>query len=75
MLDIRLPIGLMFAILGPILIVFGLFSGAEIYERHSLGVNVNLWWGLVLAAFGGFMLAMAYRASRKPGNPGSEETN
>jgi membrane protein implicated in regulation of membrane protease activity len=66
-LDIRIPIGLMFAILGPILIVFGLFSGPEIYEQHSLGVNVNFWWGFVLAAFGAFMLAMAYRASRKPG--------
>jgi hypothetical protein len=71
MLDIRIPIGLMFAILGPILIVFGLFSGQEIYNRHLFGanVNVNLWWGMVLSAFGAFMLTMAYRASRKPKNP------
>jgi hypothetical protein len=65
-LDIRIPIGLMFAILGPILVLYGLVSGPEIYREHSLGVNVNLWWGFVLAAFGAFMLAMAYRASRKP---------
>jgi uncharacterized membrane protein YoaT (DUF817 family) len=69
MLDIRIPIGLMFAILGPILIVFGLVSGSEIYERHSLGVNVNLWWGFVLSAFGAYMLTMAYRASRKTKTP------
>ena len=66
MLDIRIPIGLMFAILGPILILFGLFSDPEIYELHSLDINVNLIWGAVLSAFGGFMLAIAYRTRRKP---------
>ena len=77
MLDIRIPIGLMFAVLGPILIVFGLISGlsgSEMYNEHSLGINVNLWWGLVLLAFGAYMLAMAYLAARKPKKPtGSAE--
>ena len=27
-----------------------------------LGVNVNLWWGLVMLLFGGLMLAFAARA-------------
>jgi hypothetical protein len=60
MLDIRIPIGLMFSILGAMLAVFGLISGREIYKVHSLGINVNLGWGCILLAFGLFMLTMAY---------------
>ena len=56
-LDLRLPIGLMFSLFGVMLSGFGLISGSAIYER-SLGINVNLWWGLVLLAFG---LWMAYQ--------------
>jgi hypothetical protein len=92
-LDIRIPIGYFFLLVGIVLVLFGLwsspeldglrslaqsgigdrfgvtFSGPEIYERHSLGYNVNLIWGVVLAAFGAFMLTMAYRAGRKPEKP------
>ena len=63
-LDLRLPIGLMFTIIGVLLTVFGLVSDSAIYER-SLGINVNLWWGLVLLVFGGFMLALALRARQR----------
>lgn len=63
-LDLRLPIGLMFAIFGAILTVYGLASDDAIYAR-SLGINVNLWWGLVLLAFGLVMLGFAIRARRK----------
>jgi membrane protein implicated in regulation of membrane protease activity len=70
-LDIRLPIGLLFALVGAILVVFGLFSDKAIYAR-SLGVNINLWWGLALLAFGGVMLLLSWRSARahhesKPG--------
>jgi hypothetical protein len=60
-LDLRLPIGLMFTIVGTLLTVFGFTSDDAIYAR-SLGINVNLWWGLVLLAFGLVMLALAMRA-------------
>lgn len=63
-LDLRLPIGLMFSIFGALLTLFGLVSDKAIYAR-SLGVNVNLWWGLVLLAFGLVMLGFA-RAGRRP---------
>jgi protein-S-isoprenylcysteine O-methyltransferase Ste14 len=63
-LDVRLPIGGMFTLIGAIITVYGLFSDPAIYER-SLGINVNLWWGLVLFAFGAFMLIMAWRAAKK----------
>jgi Na+/H+ antiporter NhaD/arsenite permease-like protein len=61
--DLRLPIGLLFTLLGLLLSVFGLFSPAEIY-RKSLGINVNLVWGLVILAFGTLMLVFALRARR-----------
>ncbi|HJS42810.1 MAG TPA: hypothetical protein VJ755_05020 [Gemmatimonadales bacterium] len=59
-LDLRLPIGLMFSLFGVILVVYGLASDQTIYQR-SLGINVNLWWGLVLLAFGLTMLFLSGR--------------
>ena len=59
-LDLRLPIGLLFSIFGVILVVYGFMSDPAIYQR-SLGINVNLWWGLVLLAFGLVMLFFALR--------------
>jgi hypothetical protein len=63
-LDVRLPIGLMFLIIGVILSIYGLTTGPELYRR-SLNINVNLLWGVVQTAFGAIMLYMAWRASRK----------
>ena len=57
-LDIKIPIGLMFTILGLLLTIFGLATGgdAELYNR-SLGININLWTGLVMLVVGLLMLA------------------
>jgi len=63
-LDVRWPIGGMFSIFGAILTVYGIVSNRAMYEK-SLGINVNLWWGLVLLAFGLVMLGLAVRASRR----------
>jgi hypothetical protein len=62
-LDVRFPIGGMFSIVGAILTVYGIVSDPAMYEK-SLGINVNLWWGLVLLAFGLVMLGLAFRAAR-----------
>jgi hypothetical protein len=59
-LDIRIPIGLMFAILGIVLVLSGLIMNSAVYQR-SLGINVNLWWGLVLLVFGAVMLVLGSR--------------
>ena len=61
-LDIRLPIGMMFALLGAMLGIYGLAtsSDAEMYQA-SLTININLIWGAVLFLFGGSMLAFALR--------------
>src|SRR4051812_19155316 len=62
-LDIRIPIGLMFAVIGAMLAVFGLFfSNRVIYER-SLGININLWWGVILFCFGVVMFLFGRRAT------------
>ncbi|HVL18407.1 MAG TPA: hypothetical protein VM387_10440 [Gemmatimonadales bacterium] len=63
-LDLRLPIGLMFSIIGVLLAVFGFASDPAIYQR-SLGINVNLWWGLVLLVFGLVMLWLVRRATAR----------
>jgi len=65
-MDIRIPIGLLFAILGFILFVFGLYSmnDTELYAR-SLGKNINLWTGVAMLVFGGMMLFFAIRKKRK----------
>jgi len=60
-LDIRLPMGLLFLILGVILVGYGLTSDPAIYAEHSLGQNVNLVWGGIFAAFGAVMLWLARR--------------
>ncbi len=61
-LDVRFPIGGMFTIIGALLTIYGLVSPHTLYER-SLGINVNLWWGLVLLVFGVVMFTFAVRAS------------
>ena len=64
-LDVRLPMGLLFAILGVILCVHGFTSDPAIYQQHSLGINVNVIWGFVLVAFGAAMLLLVWRARQK----------
>ena len=44
---------------------YGLVSDNAIYAR-SLGINVNLWWGLVLLGFGLVMLGLVARSRRAP---------
>ena len=56
-LDIRLPIGGLFSILGVLLVGYGLVSDRGIYVR-SLGINVNLWWGVALLVFGVVMIVL-----------------
>ena len=63
MLDLRLPMGLMFSLVGALLTVYGLYTwGGEQYAR-SLGLNVNFLWGMALLAFGLVMLGLARLAA------------
>ena len=56
MLDLRVPTGFFFSIVGLILVGMGVFFPSE---RAALtDSNVNLYCGLVMLAFGLFMLAL-----------------
>lgn len=63
--DIRLPIGILFTVIGLLLSAYGLASNPAIYRR-SLGINVNLYWGVVMLVFGLVMLVfvLSRRKSR-----------
>jgi hypothetical protein len=65
-LDIRIPIGLMFSIIGLIITIFGLFTNSDtaMYAK-SLSININLWMGLLMLVFGGVMLFLARKSKVK----------
>ena len=65
-IDIKIPIGLMFTILGLILTVYGFItrSDAALYTV-SLGINVNLWSGLGMLVFGLLMLALSIKSKKQ----------
>jgi hypothetical protein len=61
-LDLRIPMGLMFTLTGTILTAFGLATreNTGLYAK-SLGIDANLWWGIVLLLFGLVMLVLGRR--------------
>jgi hypothetical protein len=63
-IDIRVPLGAMFSLLGLLLTAFGIFGNKAIYSQ-TLGINVNLDWGIVLLLFGVLMLFLGLRAESK----------
>jgi len=67
-LDIRWPIGIMFSLVGVLLIAFGAATSSdpEMYNHTSLGININLIWGVVLLVFGALMLLGAILGRKKP---------
>jgi hypothetical protein len=64
-LDIRMPMGIMFTLFGVVLVIWGAFSNGDPMYQRSLGININLIWGVVLLAFGGLMVIFARRATGK----------
>jgi hypothetical protein len=63
-LDVRLPIGAMFALYGLILTVYDLVGGRAAAMQKA-GMNVTLVWGIVLLVFGATMLGLALRGRPK----------
>jgi hypothetical protein len=71
--DVRLPIGLLFLAVGVLLAAYGLTADKAVLEAHSGGVNIDLIWGAVMAAFGAVMLLMAELGRRRAPPPGSDD--
>ena len=67
-IDIKIPIGLMFTILGILLTIHGILtaSDTELYSR-SLNINVNLWTGVFMVVVGILMLVFS-KFRKSPGN-------
>lgn len=66
MLDIRIPIGLLFTVLGILLTIYGIAtnSNAAMYVK-SFQSNVNLWSGIGMLVLGSVMLVTARLKKRK----------
>ncbi len=65
-LDLRIPMGMLFTFIGTILAAYGVSTrgNPDLYAR-SLGIDMNLWWGLALLAFGVAMLTLGRRGQAK----------
>ena len=66
MIDVRVPIGLLFSIIGCLLLCYGAFTmNAPLLYQKSLGININLWAGSWMLLFGLAMLAISQRLNGK----------
>jgi multisubunit Na+/H+ antiporter MnhG subunit len=61
-LDIRIPLGLIFLLIGGLMSLYGLFTrnAGDVYEK-SMGINLNLTWGLIMFVFGLIMFFVGRR--------------
>jgi hypothetical protein len=61
-LDIRIPLGLVFLLIGGIMGLYGIhtYGDAALYHK-SLGININLVWGGLMFAFGAIMFFFGKR--------------
>lgn len=64
--DLRISLGMLFTLIGTVLTAFGLGtrSNTDVYAK-SLGIDANLWWGLVLLVFGIAALILGRRGQIK----------
>ena len=67
-LDIRLPIGSMFTFIGLLLSIYG---AVRPQSSESVGININLTWGVVLLAFGIIMILLGRRGAKALKNASS----
>ncbi len=72
--DARILMGMLFTLMGTILTAFGLSTrdNAAVYEQ-SLGIDVNLWWGLALLVFGVVVIFLGRRGQMRMEKAGNRE--
>lgn len=51
-------------IFGTVLVLYGLLGPSE-QTQKSLGININLWWGLFMVAFGCVVLGASWASPRR----------
>ena len=74
-LDVRFPIGGLFTVLGLLVGGYGVATaGDAAHYAISLGININLWWGLAMLVFGLALLALARRGRGASGAHPAEES-
>jgi hypothetical protein len=66
-LDLKLPIGWLLSAYGVLLTVYGLLTKKEMYAI-SLGLNLNLAWGLLMIVIGGGFLLTAFLKKARRGS-------
>jgi len=64
-LDVRVPVGVMFGIMGLLLAGYGVLGDQTIYAK-SLGININTIWGSVLIVFAAVLLILSSRHRSSP---------
>jgi hypothetical protein len=65
-LDLRIPMGLLFMIVGALMAIFGLFTRGSAIYATSGGLDINLIWGIVMLVFGVSMFLLGRRADKRP---------
>jgi hypothetical protein len=58
-LDVRVPIGALFTVLGVLLTAYGALEPTAVKSAFTKGGQINMWWGLVMLVFGVLMLLLA----------------
>ncbi|HUA99693.1 MAG TPA: hypothetical protein VMA34_15280 [Terracidiphilus sp.] len=65
-IDLRIPTGMMFTLVGAVLMAFGLSTRENpAFYAQAMGIDVNLWWGVVLLAFGLLLVALGRRGQAR----------
>ncbi len=64
--DVRISMGMLFTLIGTILTAFGLATrtNTAVYAK-SLGIDANLWWGLMLLGFGLVVMMLGRRSQMR----------
>jgi hypothetical protein len=66
--DIRRLIGGLFLIYGVVLTAMGVFGSSQVKNKAD-GMNINLWTGIGLLVFAGFMITWALMRPTEPEPP------